>query len=202
MESSFRPDSLGGTRSLYTVSVSIHRFIVAIMCLIATSLFATEAQESASANRVRPAPTRVVVSDAAGFKAIDGNDALQDYLNETLGVVMTGVEGERLAGKLVKIKNMGAVLFAPGGDIWIHLDSAERGVWERPGPTATPLLSSLVDVKDNAEFQNNALRGLAEIGDKAARDSLAQIAKQHKDPDVRARAKQLLEAPRATPRTP
>jgi hypothetical protein len=166
--------------------------LVILSILVAAPLLA--AQES-TPQPARAAPKRVVVTDTTGFLAKDGNPALQDYLNESVGVVLKGTQGENLSGKLVRIEGKGFLLFegaVPGdGDIWVHLNSADEGVFKTVGPSAVPLLVASAGAKGGL-LQDGALKGLAKVGGKEGTGALTKIASKNSDPVVRTRAAQLL----------
>jgi len=176
--------------------------LVILWVLFATPLLAAQGSTPQPASA---APKRVVVTKTTGFIAKDGNPALQEHLNETLGVVLTGTKGERLTGKLVEIEGKGTVLFVgkipgdyrvgtiPGeGDLWVHLSSADAGFFEMAGPSAVPLLVAVADKKGGL-LQDEALKGLARVGGEEGTAALTEIAAKHNDPAVRKRAAQLLE---------
>jgi hypothetical protein len=173
--------------------------LVILSILVATPLLTAQGSASQSPSA---ASKRVVVTDTTGFLAKDGNTALQDYLNETTGVVLKGAQGENLSGKLVRIEGKGLLLFEgaiPGdGDIWVHLDSADDGLFEAVGPSAVPLLVAVASAKGGL-LQDGALKGMVRIGGKEGAAALKNIAAKNSDPTVRARAAQLLEQMRKKP---
>jgi hypothetical protein len=173
--------------------------LVILSILVAGSLLTAQGFASPSPSA---APKRVVVTDTTGFLAKDGTPALQDYLNESIGVVLKGTQGEKLSGKLLRIEGKGFLLFEgaiPGdGDIWVHLNSADNGVFETVGSSAVPLLVAVAGAKGGL-LQDGALKGLARIGGKEGTVALKKIAEKNTDPMVRARAAQLLEQMRMKP---
>lgn len=155
-----------------------------------------------SHGRVPVPRMQFLAADAEGFKAVNGNSALQAYLNEKLGVTLRGSYGMTLVGKLVHVKDRGAALFEDGptgfGHVWVHLNSADPGVWEVAGPEAVSLLVAIAELKEGS-IQETSVLGLSKIGGPAAIEALTKMAANHKNPDVRKQAAQLLEHLRNTP---
>jgi len=173
--------------------------LVILSILVAGPLLAAQAPTPQPAST---APKRVVVTNATGFVAKDANPGVQNYLNETLGVVLEGTQGERLSWKLVGIEGKGSLLFtgtiSGDGVIWAHLNSADAGVFEMAGPTAVPLLVAVADKKSGL-LRDGALKRLASVGGDAGTAALTEIAAKHSDPAARKMAALLLERMRKKP---
>jgi hypothetical protein len=169
---------------------------------VGDATIALKISQRAAPQPAKASRQRIVVTDAAGVKAVNDNSGLQTYLNETMGVSLRGSHGETLAGKLVTVKDRGAVLFEDDptgfGKVWVHLNSAEQGVWEVAGPEAVPLLVAIADQKDGSIRETSVL-GLYKIGGPAAAEALTKMAANHRDPEVRKQATQLLEHLRNKP---
>ncbi len=117
---------------------------------------------------------KVIIESVTGFKAVDDNQALQNFLNQAMGVTLTSTDGERYTGNLVKNK-LGSVLFSKySSSVIIHLKSDEEGVWGSPSPCDVDLLV-LVIKKEPDDLKEKAAYLLNKIGTDKAKKALKKL---------------------------